>query len=117
VKPEHTAFVHLLSLENGTTVCIDLHAPFGSGAPGDEAIEWRDDGTVAVGHRDADPDRSTIATFDPAAIWSSDPQPHYHADARPDRSPPAVPSGVADTPGFRRFIALASPPAGQVGQG
>ena len=30
VKPEHTGFVHLLALESGLTVCIDLHEPFGS---------------------------------------------------------------------------------------
>ncbi len=108
VKPEHTAFVHLLSLETGTTVCIDLHEPFGGPDPGRDAIEWRDDGTVAVGHRAEDPSRSTTATFDPSAIWSGEPQPHYHADVQVDPEAPALPAGVADTPGFRRFVALAS---------
>ena len=108
VKPEHTGFVHLLSLESGLTVCIDLHEPFGSADPGREAIEWRADGTVAVGHRADDPGQSMTATFDPSSIWSGDPQPHYHADARPDPAPPALPDGVAETPGFRRFVAVAT---------
>ena len=106
-SPDHTAFVHLLALESGSTVCVDLHAPFGTEEPGTDAIAWQDDGTVAVGHRADDPSLSMTATFDPAEIWNGVPQPHYHADARPDRSPPGVPEGVAGTPGFQRFIALA----------
>jgi hypothetical protein len=102
---DHTAFVHLLDLEAGQTVCIDLHAPFGAGAPGSEAIEWRDDGTVEVGYRATKAERSVSATFDPEAIWSGEIQQHYHADARPDPAPPTLPDGVAATPGFRRFIA------------
>ena len=104
--PDHTAFVHLLSLESGSTVCVDLHAPFGTEEPGTDAIAWQDDGTVAVGHRADDPSLSMTATFDPAAIWGGQPQEHYHADAVPDRSPPGVPEGLAATPGFLRFIAL-----------
>ena len=48
------------------------------------------------------------ATFDPGSISSGDPQPHYHADARPDPAPPTLPDGVAETPGFRRFAAVAT---------
>jgi hypothetical protein len=105
--PAHTAFVHLLSLESGSTVCVDLHAPFGTEEPGTDAIAWQADGTVAVGHRADDPRLSMTATFDPANIWQGLPQEHYHAEARPDPSPPRVPDGVAATPGFQRFIALA----------
>jgi hypothetical protein len=46
------------------------------------------------------------ATFDPAAIWSGPPAPHYHAEAQPDRSAPSIPEEVAATPGFQRLIAL-----------
>ncbi len=104
---DHTAFVHLLSLESGSTVCVDLHAPFGTDEPGTDAIAWQADGTVAVGHQADDPSLSMTATFDPDAIWNGPPQPHYHAEALPDPSPPGVPDGVAATPGFQRFIALA----------
>ena len=105
-SPDHTAFVHLLSLASGSTVCIDLHAPFGADVLGTDALAWQDDGTVAVGHRADDPSLSMTATFDPGAIWSGPPQQHYHAEALPDSSPPAVPEGVATTPGFQRFIAV-----------
>jgi hypothetical protein len=106
VKPSHTAFVHLLNLDNGLTVCIDLHAPFGAGPVSADAIVWRD-GVIAVGHRDADPAQSMSATFDPKGIWLNGGEPHYHADARRDPSPPVLPEGVADTRGFVRFVALA----------
>lgn len=99
----HTAFVHLLSLNTGQTVCIDLYEPFGTGGVAADAIEWRADGTVAVGHTG---DRRVVATFDPAAIWGGDPQPHYHAETVDDPAPPALPDGVADVPGFRRFVAI-----------
>jgi hypothetical protein len=105
-SPDHTAFVHLLSLESGSTVCVDLHAPFGTDEPGTDAIAWQDDGTIAVGHRAGDPSLSMTATFDPGDIWSGPPQQHYHADALPDSAPPRVPEGVTGTPGFQRFIAL-----------
>jgi hypothetical protein len=107
VKPSHTAFVHLLNLDNGLTVCIDLHAPFGTGSVSADAILWRDDGVIAVGHRDADPARSMTATFDPKGIWLNGGEPHYHADARPDPSPPGLPEGVAGAPGFVRFVSFA----------
>lgn len=110
--PRHTAFVHLLSLETGFTVCIDLHEPFGTGPAGSDAIEWRHDGTVVVGHTGpgttgpgaAGP---VSATFDPASIWSGDPQPHYHADAAVDPDAPRLPGGLTDVEGFRRFVAMA----------
>jgi hypothetical protein len=105
-SPDHTGFVHLLSLESGQTVCIDLHAPFGTGAAGTDAIEWRTDGIVAVGHTAVDPAESRTATFDPDAIWSGEPQPHYHADMAADPDPPALPPGISDVAGFRRFVAL-----------
>jgi hypothetical protein len=104
--PDHTAFVHLLSLENGATVCIDLHAPFGTAAPGADAIAWREDGSVAIGHRPAS-GAPAVATFSPAAIWAQDAEPHYHASVAAEAAPPRVPEGVAATPGFRRFVALA----------
>ena len=104
--PAHTAFVHLLSLENGTTVCIDLHAPFGtSSAPGADAIAWRGDGSVAVGHRPAS-GSPAVATFSPAAIWAQAPQAHHHAEVGAADAPPTIPDGVAATAGFRRFVAL-----------
>ena len=37
-ETDHTAFVHLLDLERGQTVCIDLYAPFGTGGPGSDAL-------------------------------------------------------------------------------
>ena len=37
-KPDHTAFVHLLDLAQGSTVCIDLHEPFGTGEAGSDAL-------------------------------------------------------------------------------
>jgi hypothetical protein len=103
--PDHTAFVHLLDLDTGATVCIDLHEPFGTAGPGTDALAWRGGGTVAVGHVDGE-DTAT-ATFDPAAIWAGPPQEHYHAEATTD-APPTVPAGVAATPGFVRFVALAT---------
>ena len=107
VSPDHSAFVHLLALDGGLTVCVDLHEPFGTGKPGSESIIWRDDGRVAVGHWADEPGGSAIAMFDPQKIWTGPFQEHYHADQFPDAAPPAVPYGVADTPGFRRFVALA----------
>jgi PQQ-like domain len=115
---DHTAFVHLLALDSGLTECIDLYAPFGTSSPGTDAIAWQPDGTVAVGHvAGLVPGARTLvgspaigsvtAVFDPATIWRSDPQPHYHADAHPDPTPPRIPDGLAATPGFRRFVALA----------
>ena len=47
--------------------------------PGTDALAWREDGTVAVGHREVASGRSVTATLDPAAIWAGPPQPHYHA--------------------------------------
>ena len=38
-ETDHTAFVHLLDLERGQTVCIDLYVPFGTGGPGTDALE------------------------------------------------------------------------------
>lgn len=106
-SPDHTGFVHLLALDGGTTVCIDLHAPFGTGVRGTDAIAWREDGTVAVGHRpDGDGARVT-ATFDPAAIWAGPILDHYHAEVEAGGEVPVVPDGVAATPGFRRYVALA----------
>lgn len=106
-KPDHTAFVHLLSLANGSTVCIDLHAPFGGEGLGAGAIEWEPDGSVTVGHTAATPEASMTAAFDPAAIWAGAPQEHYHAEAYSDPSPPAIPEGIAATSGFVRFVAVA----------
>lgn len=108
---DHTAFVHLLSLQTGLTVCIDLHAPFGTGPAGSDAIEWRADGTVVVGNTPgagaASTDLAMSASFDPSAIWDGEPQAHYHADAVADPDPPAVPEAVSATEGFRRFVAIA----------
>jgi len=101
----HTAFVHLLALDSGLTVCVDLHAPFGTGVAGSDAIEWRPNGTVAVGHRG---DRNVTASFDPASIWNGEPQPHYHAEAVDDPEAPSIPDGIAGVEGFRRFVALVS---------
>jgi hypothetical protein len=103
----HTAFVHLLDLEQGVTVCIDLTAPFGTGAAGTDAIRANPDGTIEVGHRDSGATGGVTASFDPAAILAGPVQQHYHADVRSDPNPPAVPDGVAATPGFERFVALA----------
>jgi hypothetical protein len=108
--PRHTAFVHLPSLDTGFTVCIDLHEPFGTGERRADAIEWRPDGTVAVGHRADDPAASMTATFEPAAIWSGEPQEHYHAAALPDADPPSLPPGVAGVDGFVRFVTMAAAP-------
>ena len=108
-KPDHTGFVHLLQLATGLTVCIDLHAPFGT-APveaGADAIEWGSDGIVTVGHTDVAGEGTVVATFDPAAIWSAPPAEHYHVDIEPSAAPPTLPPGVAATPGFQRFVALA----------
>jgi len=105
--PDHTAFVHLLSLATGATVCIDLHAPFGTGGPGTDALVWKPDGKVTVGHSAVDPAESMQASFEPAAIWAGEPQAHYHAETQPNPSAPAIPDGVAATPGFERFVALA----------
>ena len=83
----------------GQTVCIDLSAPFGTGGPGTDALAWREDGTVAVGHREVASGRSVTATLDPAAIWAGPPQPHYHAESRPDPDPTAIPHGLGATRG------------------
>ncbi len=107
-KPDHTAFVHLLDLAAGATVCIDLHEPFGTGEAGSDALTWSADGTVLVGHRGATAKASAAAAFDPAAIWSGSPQPHHHAEPRPDLGAAEIPDGVAATPGFLRFVAVAA---------
>ena len=103
-KPGRTAFVHLLFLESGATFCIDLHSPFGASDLAGDAIEWRD-GRIAVGHGAPDGDAVSV-TIDPEAVVQSPPQQHYMAEASSDPSPPALPAGVADTPGFERFLAL-----------
>gem|GEM_PF-6687509 len=108
--PDHTGFVHLLKLDTGLTVCIDLHAPFGT-APveaGADAIEWGADGVVTVGHTDVAGEGTAAATFEPTAIWAAPPAEHYHSDIDPTATPPAVPAGIAATPGFQRFVAVAS---------
>ena len=105
--PDHTAFVHLLSLDDGLTVCIDLHAPFGTSTVGADAIEWRGT-TIAVGHDQGAGSSPMLATFDAGDIGLSEPRAHYHADIRADTGAPALPAGIADVPGFRRFVALAS---------
>lgn len=117
IKPGHTGFVHLLWLDGGTTICIDLHEPFGTGPAGSDAIGWVD-GEIVVTHTDAATGAVTLATFDPDSdIWADDggatPE-HFHADPRPATPTeiaaatlPTVPPAVANTPTFRRFIALA----------
>lgn len=104
---DHTAFVHLLDLENGLTVCVDLYAPFGTGGAGTDAIRANADGTLDVGHRDPGAATGLRARIDPQAILSAVPEPHYHAAAIPDADAPTVPEGVAQTPGFKRFVAIA----------
>jgi hypothetical protein len=108
-RPDHTGFVHLLQLATGMTVCIDLHAPFGTAPPdaGADAIEWGADGIVTVGHTDVAGEGSVAATFDPAAIWAGPPAEHHHVDIVPSAAPPTIPAGIAGTPGFVRFVALA----------
>jgi len=105
---EHPAFVHLLDLQSGITVCVDLMAPFGTGGPATDALRMNADGTITVGHRDPGASNGVSALIDPNAIFTSAPLPHYHAEAQPDTDPPSVPDGVADTPGFVRFVALAA---------
>jgi len=104
VKPGHTAFVHLLDLGAGWTICIDLHEPFGMDQPGVDAVAWRD-GVVAIGHTNPFDGAGTIATFDPQALLAGNPEEHFHADARPSTVQPQVPAVIADTPGFLRFVA------------
>ena len=103
-KPGRTAFVHLLFLESGATFCIDLHAPFATGGRDADAIEWRD-GMIVVGHRRPNAE-ATAATIDPQAVLDSPPQQHYPTEAYGDSTAPGVPSGVGQTPGFERFVAL-----------
>jgi hypothetical protein len=105
VKPDHTAFVHLLTLESGVTVCIDLHAPFGTGEISDDTIGW-DDQTVVVGHRTATSTSTSTATFDVRSLTSEPPRRHYHADVTGGLTAPALPEGVAGVAGFRRFVSL-----------
>ena len=107
-SPDHTAFVHLLSLADGLTICVDLHEPFGTDVAGADAIEWRGT-TIAVGHAGDGSGSPTLATFDAAGWAMAEPRDHYHADvfADPDVAVPVVPDGVADVPAFQRFIALA----------
>ena len=104
---DHTAFVHLLDLQSGVTVCIDLTAPFGTGAPGTDAIRSNPDGTLEVGHHELGTTQGAVRLHDPDAILTAEPQRHYHAAAGPDPDPAAVPDGIAATPGFVRFVALA----------
>lgn len=106
VKPDHTAFVHLLDLAHGFTECIDLTAPFGTGAPGTDAIRWRN-GKIEVGNVEPGATSGVTATIDPAEVLGSEPREHYHAEGIEDPSPPAIPEGVAATPGLQRFVALA----------
>lgn len=105
---DHTAFVHLLDLEHGYTVCIDLPAPFGTGAPGYDAMRVNADGTLEIGHHEPGDSAGISASIDPNAILHSDPQRHYHAPSHASEAAPAVPSLVASTPGFKRFIAMAA---------
>ena len=108
-SPDHTAFVHLLSLADGQTICIDLHAPFGTGELAADVIEWRGS-TIAVGHHATPGTPTVMATFDAEGWGASEPQDHYHAEVHenPPVPAPTLPAGVADVDGFRRFIALAS---------
>ncbi len=105
-SPDHTAFVHLLDLRQGVTVCVDLEAPFGTGAPGTDAIRANPDGTIDVGHRDEGGGAGVSVAIDPTAILTGEPRRHYHAHAQPDPDPPTIPTGVVATPGFVRVVAL-----------
>jgi hypothetical protein len=102
-KPDHTAFVHLLQLASGLTVCIDLHEPFGTtGRPLVDAIGWADGDTITVGHTGPP---SVVAAVSATTIWTTQPQPHYHAEVRTDVAPPVLPTGLDSVPGIHRFIA------------
>ena len=107
---DHTAFVDLLDLTTGVTVCIDLAAPFGTGiADGTDAIRCATP-TGPSTSATAPPGTSggvTVA-ISPNAIFAGPPQRDYDADAHPDPAPPALPAGIAETPGFLRFVAIAS---------
>lgn len=103
---DHTAFVHLLDLNAGITICIDLPAPFGTGAAGTDAVRVNEDGTISVGHRDVGETSGLTATIDPAKLLREEPQRHYHEHPHPDANPPALPPGVAQVDGFVRFIAV-----------
>lgn len=104
---DHTAFVHLISFTAATTVCIDLHAPFGTDAtPGADVISWSGRDTLAVAHGPTTTARTVVAGFSADAVRNDASQPHHHADLRPDLAPPRLPAGIAATPGFRRFIAV-----------
>ncbi len=103
IKPGHTAFVHLLDLHVGWTICVDLHEPFGEDQAGVDAIAWRG-GVVAVGNTNPVDGAGTIATFDAQVLLTGNPQEHFHADARPATDQPQIPAGIAATPGFLRFL-------------
>jgi WD40 repeat protein len=106
VRPDHTAFVHLLSLSTGTTVCVDLEAPFGvDDGRGTDRLAWLDSATVAIGHVPESGD-SVVASFSASDIWTGAPQPHYHALVRTGIDPPELPVGVLDVAGYKRFIAI-----------
>jgi hypothetical protein len=105
--PGEPAFVHLLALGSGETVCIDLPPPFGTGEPGSDAITWESYGAVAVGHRGPGAEGSTTARIDVRSIGSST-EAEHDADIGPDDAPPTVPAGIGATPGFQRFVVLAA---------
>ncbi len=106
---DHPAFVHLLDLRSGFTVCIDLPAPFATGSAGTDALRANPDGTIDAGHHSAGTTAGLTATIDPNAIFSQTPQRHYHVEPHPDPDPPATPDAVSGVDGFTRFIAIGQP--------
>jgi hypothetical protein len=52
-EADEPAFVHVLDLQHGWSYCADLPAPFGTGAPGTDAIERTSNDTVVVAATDA----------------------------------------------------------------
>lgn len=105
---DHTAFVHLLDLRMGVTVCIDLPAPFATGAPGSDAIKANADGTISVGHSESASTAGVTVSIDPGTIFAGDPRRHYHVLPQADANPPVLPDGIASTPEFERFVAFAT---------
>jgi hypothetical protein len=103
---DHPAFVHLLDLNSGLTVCIDLPPPFGTGARGTDAIRADAGGAIEVGHVGPGAALGVSASFE--ADHDAD---HQTGLGTPvpvlsGAGAPTVPDGIGGAPGFQRLVAV-----------
>lgn len=92
------AFVHVLDLAHGWSYCADLPAPFGTGAPGTDAVQLLADDVLEVAATQA----NRVADLHIEAVRT--PLLHVPISYR-NGTIPAPPSSITSIPGFDHIIA------------